>query len=93
VTAFTKWPAIVVITVGGTLVGAIASADLGPLTLEFGQTQLTVVCALTGALFSLTGGCFASEYAEAREKNQRQFDKLTKLTSLIAPAIHDDRGR
>jgi hypothetical protein len=90
---FTKLPAIVAITVGGSLVGIIASADLGPLTLEFGQTQLTIVCAVTGALFALTGGCLASEYADTRVKNQRQLERLTKLKSLIAPAIHDGGHR
>jgi len=90
---FTKLPAIVLITVGGSLVGAIASADLGPLTLEVGQTQLTVLCAVAGALFALTGSCLASEYAEARDKNQRQLDRLTKLKLLISPATRDDRGR
>jgi len=74
-------------------VGVIAGWDLAPLTLELGQSQLGAICAVIGALFTLTGCCYASECSDARAKSQRQLARLTKLNLLIAKEFRKDRNR
>jgi hypothetical protein len=92
VTSISKMSATAVIVAGGTLVGVIAGWDLAPMTLELGATQLATTCAVIGALFTLTGCCYASECAEARSENQRQLARLTRLNFLVAKEIRKDRS-
>jgi hypothetical protein len=91
VISFTKLSATTLIVLGGSLAGIIAGWELAPLTLELRATHLATVCGVGGALFALSGVCFASECAEARAANQRQIARLTKLNLQIARTILSER--
>jgi hypothetical protein len=93
VISFAKLSATTMIILGGSLVGIIAGWELAPLTLELRATHLATVCGVGGALFALSGVCFASECAEARAANQRQIARLTRLNLLIAQSFVVDRQK
>jgi hypothetical protein len=79
------------IVVGGSLVGIIAGWELAPLALELRATHVAAVCGVAGALFALSGACFASECAEARTANQRQIARLAQINVLSARFIREER--
>jgi hypothetical protein len=91
VTSLSKLSATAVIVSGGALVGVIAGWDLAPMTLQLGAAQLATLCAVIGALFTLTGCCYASEAAEARAETHRQLARIARLNLLIAKDVREDR--
>lgn len=85
----TKLAATIAIAAGGTLAGILCGNGLGgPVTIELTQNDLTMIGAVCGLLLALGGCCYASEFADACAKNQRQ---LTRLHQLVELATRDFR--
>lgn len=82
-TSMIKLAAIAVIAAGGTLAGVIGGWNFGPLTLQLGPEELAMVGGACGIFLAVVGCCLASEYADARARNQVYLTVLRRLAGVI----------
>jgi hypothetical protein len=84
VNSFTKLAAMSIIALGGALVGVIGGWNFGSLTIDLNQQELASLGAGGGVTLAVIGCFLASEYAEARARNQQHLIVLKRLPTMLA---------
>lgn len=77
-----KLTAMLAIGGGGALVGTMSGWNSGPVRLELNQEELAILGAAGGVLLAAVGCYLASEYAEARARNQMYLRILKRLAGF-----------
>jgi hypothetical protein len=75
---------MLVIALGGALVGVIGGWNFGSLTIDLSQEELASLGAAGGVVLAVIGCFLASEYADARARNQQHLIVLRRLPTMLA---------
>lgn len=87
----TKLAAMLAIGGGGALTGIMGGWNSGPVRLELNQDELALLGAAGGVLLAAIGCYLASEYADARAKNQMYLRILKRLAGLHVDDHPDEK--